>query len=251
MDKKTMTAEQVEAFVEANKYAVDLNTISSRCVDGRYKQSSDLSPVAKPGADAGTLMTAFGALNDLQVHPDMAEVLGVVKELIGGDSRFNFHTDSHAEHDHLAPGMGCGHLKQAKNDPDAYSVTQEQIDFIFSVLPNIIQGGGQQVVLDGSHGEQAVLVVESESHSVAPQADDGTQVFVYQKTFDERLLERLAEVLYEKYSSQYPALSREAMHEAVVNVSTVQLHETLKRLANGLPIYVAAIDPEGLVKIEQ
>ena len=249
MDKKIMSLAEAQEFAKQNVYKIV--DFRSRCVDGRYESSNDLPAIAKLGGDAGTVMIAFGALNKLGVHPESSEVLSVVEGIIGGSEKFSFHTDSHAEHDHANAGMGCGHLKQAKTDPSAYGLEQEQIDFLLGELPKELEHGAHQEVLQGDHGEQAVMVVVSDDFSLKPKRADGTQAFVYQKTHDEKLQERLAHALHEKFKGNYLDLSLDQIDQAVTEVAAEQLQETLKRLADGLPVYVVTIDKEGNVSITE
>lgn len=62
-----MTLELLELFVANNKIPVTEFSLRDRCVDGRY-EGDDLShfpAVSKPGATAGDVLIAFGALNIL------------------------------------------------------------------------------------------------------------------------------------------------------------------------------------------
>ncbi len=249
MDKKIMSLAEAEQFAQANVYKIQ--DFRSRCVDGRYDGDDNLPAIAKPGGDAGTVMIAFGALNKLGINPESAEVLGVVETLVGGSEKFSFHTDSHAEHDHAGAGMGCGHLKQAKLDPSAYGLEQSQIDSLIGGLPNELEHGARQEVLQGDHGEQAVMVVVSDEFSLKPKQADGTQAFVYQKTYDEKLQEQLSKALYEKFKGNYLDVSLEKIDQAVTEVAAIQLQETLKRLAGGLPVYIVTVDEAGQVTVSE
>lgn len=248
MDKKTMSLAEAQEFVNNNAYKIE--NFHSRCVDGRYEAADQLAGVAKPGGDAGTAMIAYSALNKLKIHPEPGEVFSVVEQVVGGAEKFKFHTDTHAEHDNAAPGTGCGHLKQAKNDPSAYGLEQGQIDYIFSALPALVEKGARQEVLPGDHGEQAVLVVVSQSYSIKPKAGEA-QVFVYQKTLDEQIQEHLAQALHEHFSQNFLGLTQEQVDAAVTEVAAEQLQQTVSRLAQGLPVYVVKITENGSITVEQ
>src|SRR6476469_259842 len=140
-----MNLEQVQTFVEKNRRELNDKNKLARCVDGRYENIADMPLAAKPGADAGDLMALFGALNILgQSLPDEA-ALKIIIDSLGGAQNFRFHTDDHA--DQSVPGIGCGHIKQAKLDPESYGVTAEQMEFILNELPKLLEQGANQEVL--------------------------------------------------------------------------------------------------------
>lgn len=245
-----MNLEEAQAFVEMNSRPLNETNQYSRCVDGRYENISNFPMIAKPGADAGDVMAAFAALNILGVSLPSEVVLEAVVTAIGGANKFAFHTDDHSEPSDI--GFGCGHTKQAKNDPEAYGVTQEQMDFIFSQLPKLLEQGATQEVLHGDHAEQAVIVIDSETHGVQPLVRIGNNVreaFIYQKTLHSQQLDKLVKILQEVLAAYGQAVEEHAIRKALDDAFGKQLAETLKRLADGLPMYTAMIDAEGTVSI--
>jgi hypothetical protein len=245
-----MNLEDAQAFVEMNSKRLEDYNLSSRCVDGRYENLKDFPMIAKPGADAGDVMTAFGALNILKATLPSDVVINAVVTAIGGTNKFKFHTDDHSEPSDL--GVGCGHLKQALLDPESYGVTKEQMDYIFSQLPALVEQGAEQVVLHGDHAEQAVVVIDSETHGVIPLIRLGPTVreaFIYHKTLHTQQLDKLVKLLQEALASQGQAVEEFEIRKAVDDAFGKQLAETLKRLASGLPVYTANIDTEGVVTI--
>lgn len=206
--------------------------------------------IAKPGADAGDVMAAFGALNILKVVVPPELVVGAVVNAVGGTDRFKFHTDDHSEPNEL--GVGCGHLKQALTDPESYGVTKEQMDYIFLQLPALVEQGAEQVVLHGDHAEQAVIVIDSEQFGVIPLIRLGPtlrEAFIYHKTLHTQQLDKLVNLLQEVLATQGQAFEEFAIRKALDDAFGKQLGETLKRLASGLPVYTASIDAEGVVTI--
>lgn len=247
-----MNLEQAQAFVEANKIEITDKNKLSRCVDGRYDNIYDCPMIAKPGGDAGDVMSMFGALNILGKTLPNKDVFNLVMENIGGVKNFNFHTDEHA--DQGVAGLGCGHLKQAKLDPSAYGVTQDQMDFIFNDLPKTLHEGANQEVLYGNHEERAVIVVDSTNYGVIPVHRDGekvSQAFIYQKTLHEDQLDNLAKALQEALAGDGTVVEETEVRDALDGAFAKQLGETLKRLAEGLPVYVAKISDNGEVEISQ
>lgn len=247
-----MNLEEVQNFVELNKVALTEENKFGRCVDGRYEKIENLPMIAKPGADAGDIMIVFGALNVLGKSIDNDKVFDIVVSNVGGIDKFNFHTDDHA--DQSVPGLGCGHLKQAKADPIAYGLKQDQIDFIFEQLPQAIAQSAHQEVLHGDHAEQAVIVVDSETHGVKPLSRNDEnlhEAFIYQKTLHEKQLDKLAQALQIEFAAQGNVVEELEAKNALDSTFAKQLGETLKRLANGLPVYVAKIKDDGEVLISQ
>ncbi|HEX3099685.1 MAG TPA: hypothetical protein VHQ41_01790 [Patescibacteria group bacterium] len=247
-----MNLNQVTEFVEASKIAITDANKFARCVDGRYENIVDMPLGAKPGGDVGDVIAAFGALNLLQKHLDPQVVIDTVLKLTDGANHFNFHTDTHA--DPSAIGLGCGHLKQAKLDPVAYGLTQDQIDFLANALPGLLEQGAHQEVLQGDHAEQAVVVVDSEAYGVVPllrNGEDLQEAFVYQKTLHGKQLDKLANLLQESLAAKAEVVESADVRKALDEAFGKQLTETLKRLADGLPVYVAKINAEGQVEIAE
>ncbi len=248
-----MNSEQVKSFAEANKVAIAEENKISRCVDGRYEGIKNFPMVAKPGGDAGDIMAAFGAINELGLELDGEMIINAVMEAVGGKEKFAFHTDSHAEHDNAGCGMGCGHLKKAKLEPDEYGLKQEQMDFLFNKLPQFLEEGAHQEILNGDHAETAVLVVDSENFGLKPllHSEDGIQeAFVYHKTLHQEQLDQLAKELQEKLAETGVVREEVELRKALDTAFGKQLNATLQRLAKDLPVYTVKISETGEVEVE-
>lgn len=245
-----MNLDEAQTFVDMTSQALTDTNKYARCVDGRYEGIKNCPMIAKPGGDVGDVMAAFGALNLLNLSLAPEKVLDAVIQVAGGIEHFNFHTDDHAEPSDV--GLGCGHIKQAKLDPASYGVTAEQMEFIVSQLSGLLEKGAHQEVLHGDHAEQAVIVVDSETHSLLPLArigDNVREAFIYQKTLHTQQLDQLVKLLQEALASDGQAVEEQAIRTAIYDAFGKQLAETLKRLANGLPVYTAMIDAEGVVSM--
>lgn len=243
-----MTNEEVLDFINSNKFGISGNHTSSRCIDGRYEDNSPLPALAKPGADAGDLMIAFAACNELGIDIDNSQILDSVLSVIGGPSNFSFHSDHHASAD--TPGLGCGHLKQAKLDPGSYELRLDQIEYIFSILPQLLNQDATQIILNGDHQEKMVLIINSDKYSVKPSREDGLgikQSFIYHQTLDTERQKKLAQSLSSNIN--FVNLPEGKILEAVQAVTQKQLGETAKRLAGSLPVYNVSISNDGTVTI--
>lgn len=245
-----MDLEEAQVFVEMTSKSLDEFNRSSRCIDGRYEGLKNFPMVAKPGADVGDVMVAFAALNILGKTLSSETVLSTVVRLVGGVQKFSMHTSDLTDPKDI--GFGCEHMMYAKEDLDSYGVTQEQMDFLVGQLPTLLEQGAQQEVLHGDHAEQAVIVVDSESHGIMPLirvGDNIREAFVYQKTLHAQQLDALGKLLQEALATQGDAVEDFQIRKALDDAFGKQLAETLKRLAPGLPVYTAMIDPEGSISI--
>jgi hypothetical protein len=247
-----MNLEQAQAFVEANKQPLtELNKLS-RCVDGRYENIDNCPLIAKPGGDVGDVMAAFGALNLLQQSLPVEKVVNLVVEVVGSSKNFQFHSDDHANANE--PGMGCGHFKHAKTDPEAFGVTAEQMLALNNILLQLLEQGAHQEILHGDHAEQAVIVVDSTSYGLLPllrQNEEVSEAFVYHKTLHTQQLDKLAQGLQTALAEQGVAMEEQIVRKALDDSFGKQLTEILKRLAAGLPVYTARIEDDGVVTVSE
>lgn len=245
-----MNLDEAQTFVEMNSKLLDGTNKYSRCIDGRYENTGALAMIAKPGGDVGDVMALFGALNFLKISLPNEAVLAIVVEAVGGAQHFNFDTDDQTEPTDFA--AGCDHFAQARFNPEAYGLTAEQISFISMQLPLLVQQGAKQEVLHGGHAEQAVIVVDSETHSVSPLLHLGENVratFVYQKTLHTEQLDGLARKLQEALASAGQVIEQDALRTAIYDTSAKQFATTLQLLAKNLPVFTALIDEQGEVSI--
>mgnify|MGYP007089347195 CR=1 FL=1 len=245
-----MNLEEAQVFVEMTSQPLTEFNRQARCVDGRYENIQNFPMIAKPGGDVGDVMAAFAALNLLQKSLPNEIVLNAVVSIAGGPQKFSFHTDDHAEPNQ--PGLGCGHLKQAVTDPEAFGLTNGQTDFLVAQLPNLLEQGAHQEVLHGNHAEQATIVVDSETHGIMPLIRVGDNVrsaFVYQKTLHTQQLDALGKILQEELAKQGEVIEDHEIRKALDDAFGKQLTEILKRLASNLPVYTAMIDSEGSISI--
>ncbi len=247
-----MQKEDVIKFVETNKFPIVFQNMQSRCVDGRPAddENSDRIPaISKPGADIGDLIISLGALNKLNISVDPQIVMDTILQTYGGAFNIKFHTDSKAEGLDAGPGRGCGHINQAVQHPEDYNLTNDQTKYILNLLPELLQNGAKQVVLDGDHAEQAVLVIDSDYYGVRPYNSE-TQAFIYQKKLHEHQLDKLVIPLAKKVSESGYDVEPKVLRNAITEVFNQQLGATLSRIAQGLPIYNVSIPRSGEVRIQ-
>lgn len=250
-----LNLEEIHNLVRENSYKVDEKSrFLSRCIDGRYENSSELPALAIPGADVGDLAVFFAAANSYGFSIDRQKALNVFTKTVGGVKKLRTHTDSHADKKLVA--AGCGHMKQMRLDPAAYSVTQEDLDFLTKSFTKAVTQGAEQVELQGDHQEGAVLVVTGD-YGILPQYTLPTeeknahvQVFI----FHSDLVDLRHRVLVEAFVKEGVVIlpegcDSEYLYEVVADVTEKHLFETSHRLASGLPIYSAHFEKDGVVKV--
>ena len=251
-EKKTMSLAEAKEFIVANIYKVTAENKKCRCVDGR-KEGDDLPAISIPGADAGYVLTALAAMKEMKLDVSPNVILEAVEKNCGGVENFQFHTDEHAVHDGKGHGMGCGHLKAARENSDAYGLDPEKSEYFFGKLPEILEQGAHETVLTGNHAEQMTLVINSAEFAVKPKRilSDGSQqqAFVYHQTLDNEMLEKLSVHLYEALRAGGLSVEQEDLHQNLIACSAKQRAETLKRLTAGLPRYLVKIDSSGEIEV--
>jgi hypothetical protein len=269
--RRTLSQEDVESHAAKGLYEVTPDTENfCRCVDGRYEGEA-LPPVARPGGTVGLYMALIAAVRKLgprnvrlgaeTLDAKMREALWeMVRKTVGADKNPKhvcFHTDDHNE----KPGGGCGHIVQALENPSDYGLEPEDMKHIVGKLPELLAQGAHQDILSGKHNEGAVVIVESGNYSVKPQVrigDNSSQVFVYQKTLDDRLLAKLSRQLTQYIQEHGTSRANEdtkdfmlRIQQAVMEASDKQLNETVSRLAKGLPVYRAEIDNGKTIRVSE
>jgi hypothetical protein len=241
MQKFTLSKPLLETVLFDNSYEVK-NPLLSRCIDGRYENSTDLPALAIQGADAGELALIFSMANTCGLDLNMEKALQALIETVGGVQNIKFHTDSHAE-----PGKtlaGCEHLGQVTLDVESYNLTKEQLAFIKEQFDLIKKQGVPEIVLQGDHKEAAAVFVKG-NYGVLPQFKLGKeqggregQVFVFHNTFVDARHKLLAKKLLElKAVDLEGGLEEDYIYSVLFDACENHLMETAKRLAKGLPIY--------------
>ncbi|MFH0773107.1 MAG: hypothetical protein V1922_02235 [bacterium] len=241
MQKFTLSKEQLTSLLFDNAYEVK-NPLLSRCIDGRYENSPSLPALAIQGADAGELALIFSAANICGLTLNKEQALKALVDTVGGVQNIQSHTDSHAEKGKVL--AGCGHIKQANLDLQSYNMTEEQIDFIKTRFTEMKKQGAQEAILQGDHGESAVVFVKG-SFGVLPRFKLGKeeggrtgQVFVFHNTFVNARHRILAKKLIALKAYELEGgLEEEYVYSVLFDACENHLMETAKRLAAGLPIY--------------
>lgn len=257
MQKIILSTQQIHELVASNRYKVHPDTKSlSRCIDGRYENSDSLPALAIPGADLGEIMVVLAAGNDYGFDVDAEKTVKVLTEIVGGMKNLSFHTDSHANPKQAA--AGCGHVKQALLDPEAYKLRSKQVSFIQNLSNKLRESGANETKLHGEHEEGAVLMIEG-NYGIMPQymveTDAGqkkAEVFIFHRTLTDQRRRLFANKLVENNAVKlYNGCDAEYLYEVLSNMTDEHLFETSTKLAKGLPIYGIIFDENGGFKVKE
>lgn len=227
-EKKTLSFKDVNELVKHNRFSVTKDTkYKVRCIDGRYT-SENLNPLARPGADAGVLMELIATNHEYHLGLTDKNIQEIVLSTVGGVKHLYFHTDTHSD----GSVFGCGHIKQAIQDPQAYQLKKEHMDSVIDFLQNSIKKGANNVILEGEHEEGAVLVVKGSEWSVAPQG----KAFIYHQTLDDLRRKQMIQLMI-PYIDKALHIDEEYLYGIMTQVADNQRMKTIGCLASGLPLY--------------
>lgn len=235
---------------------------SFRCVDGRYTNTDAKEGlIAFPGAVPGLMAVLFATLRTLgeDTTYDLKLVKEIFVDLIGGVDEIDFHTDDHnLDFDNAIPAKGCGHLKLIRNNYQKYMMFQKDIDLIDELLREVKAGNtDNEVVLEGSHEEKAVLTVRG-NVGVGPRGkmEDGRemQVFVFNE-YSLFILKAIAQNIIERGVIHFKdgEISAEDFAGMMAEMAVLHLSLTVSSLAPLLPVYrldFTKLDSEGNPKFE-
>lgn len=228
-ETKTSSLSGINQLVEKQRYpVVEKNRFDARCIDGRYAGQS-LPPLARPGADAGAIMELIALNRGLNLNLTNQEIVDIFLSIIGGWSRFHFHTDTH----HQNNIFGCGHIKQATDDPSAYGLEKKDLEFLEDFLSQALQKGARREILEGKHDEGAVVVLKGTRWSLSPAG----KAFVYHADLDAMRRVEIVRVILSYDDKIASAIDQKKLYDELTQIADRQRSETVKRLAPNLPIY--------------
>ena len=159
--------------------------------------------------------------------------------------------------------IGCGHLKLALTNPDAYQVRPELIRNFFEAFYKGLWNGSPDlhwVVLGGEHAEGAVVQVTLEGTlqpfsaipMIAPSIG-GVQMFVAHPQVVAYLRRQTANFLANQVGQllNLPADAEERLQQRIPEIGDEQAGATLAALAAGLPVFEAHFDLAGNVTVKE
>lgn len=255
MQTMYLSREHVADLVQANKYKIDHSLqFISRCIDDRYHNIDHPASLALPGADPGELALILATGNSYGFEVDKMKVFQALTTVVGGTKNLQMHTDS--QNDEKDAFRGCGHMSQLETVPEAYSLAREDVEFILSSFKLAKSRHANEVVLEGQHKKNAVVIVKGD-YGILPRhylEVNGqkllVEVFEYHQTLVDKRHRALAQELIKNGGVKLIAgQDEESLYEAFGDIGENHLMETLRSLAKGMPIYEVKFDEEGGFKV--
>lgn len=250
-----LSREHVADLVQANKYKIDHSLqFISRCIDDRYHNIDHPASLALPGADPGELALILATGHSYGFELNKVRVFEVLATVVGGAKNLQMHTDTHDEKKTLF--TGCGHMNQIKTSLEVYNLTQEDYDFIQFSFKNAKYRHAKEVILEGEHKKNAVVIVKGD-YGILPRhylEVNGQklliEVFEYHQSLVDKRHRVLAQELIKNGGVKLIAgQDEESLFEAFGDIGENHLMETLRSLAKGMPIYEVKFDEEGGFKV--
>lgn len=251
-----LSKEQIQQLVSDNKYEIDPKIrLLSRCIDGRYQDDIQLSPLALPGADAGEMAIILATANSFGFEIDEEKAFDVLTEVVGGIRNLHFHTDNNNENDPLG---GCGYFKQINSDLKTFNIEEGQINFIHGKINSAALQGAKNDILEGEHLCGAILQIKG-NWNIYPcyvlQTVEGTRrvgFFEFHQTLVDFRHRILAKKLIENNVVKlYKDCDDEYLFQAITETTENHFYETVRRLAPNLPIYSIVFKDDGRYDIEE
>jgi len=227
--------EQARQFIESNR--VRANNARTVCGDGRFTPEQSQGYIRLFGGDEGILMVLKGAVNKFELDISNTELVArfgaVLSDIRQDDNPIGMHTDTH----HLEPNeIGCGHVAKAiSGETEHKNLSSEDV----KELHVEVREAARQIVLDGSHAEQAVLLVHGMNWSVNSQ-DGGRMYFVVDVDRSLELIKKVVEGM------GLENLTFEAAKEQFM----LQMEATARVLAKGLNVFDVNFADDGRFDME-
>lgn len=249
---RTLSKADAEEYVYAYKYeAIDENKYLTRCIDGRYKNTSTTPTCALPGADAGDLAILYATARSCGFEVDYKKALSILLNLIGGVQNFSLHTDAYSS------ASECDHLHQVRLHYKDYYLEEEDIEILDTQIAEIKKMGVVATLLEGRHQPTAVLQITGDwgvpPHGMltTDRGDVNTQVMVFHSSRVNDRHKKWAEALVaEKAVKLGAGLDEEYLYQVMSTTTEDHLLETLRRMAKGLPIYQVRFEKGGAFEVE-
>jgi len=241
----------VAELVQANKYKIDHSLqFISRCIDDRYHNIDHPASLALPGADPGELALILATGNSYGFEVDKKKAFKTLEAVVGGVRNLQMHTDLRDKNKDAF--KGCGHMNQLEILPEMYSLTHEDVEFILSSFNLAKSRHAHEVVLEGQHKKNAVVIVKGD-YGILPRhylEVNGqkvlVEVFEYHQTLVDRRHRALARALIKDGAVKLlRGQDEESLYEAFGDIGENHLMETLLNLAKGMPIYEVLFDNKG------
>jgi hypothetical protein len=252
--RERMRLDAAVQFVNENKKAMPSDGKFSAkrwaCVDGRIADNDN-----RFTAPGGALGIKYAVMGGLQTYEKKHGSVGIAFDRLTDaiESKFggmSFHTDTHA----IANGKtrisgGCGHCSGALEMAEEYGL--EHYAHLLDAHIDEIKYRVSPEILFGSHNEEAVFVIaqsaNGKSLTLPGTGKDGRQAFICHL---EDWLEVVSSLAYEVVKCATGNVDAERLSKYIKAAAKRQLGATLRRLAEGLPVYRVSRDQAGAISVE-
>lgn len=223
------------------------------CVDGRERREEEDDHFAGPG---GALGIKYAVIAGLQAYEKEHGSLGIVfdrltREIENKLGGMSCHSDADAidsGESHIS--AGCGHCSGALKMSEEYGL-ERYAHFLEEHINDLKNRGVSPKVLKEKHNEQAVFViskaVNGQSITLPGTGNDGRQAFICHLEDWLEVVSWLASVVAECASVK---VNEGRLCKYIRAAAKRQLGVTLRRLAEGLPVYHVSRDGAGVISVE-
>jgi len=255
--RKRMRLEEVVAFVNDNKREIlsgdKFKAGCWACVDGRIVEND-----GRFTAPGGVLGIMYAVVGGLQAYEEEYGSVGIAfgrltKAIEGKFGGMTFHSDTHI-HNHGKPARvsaGCGHCNGALDMADQYGL-ERYVRLLEDHIDKFKKRGVHPEVLHGEHNETAVLVISKSNGKSftlpgTGKGKNGQQAFICHL---DDWLETVTSLALEVIKCADKEINGARLREHIVAAAKRQLGVTLRRLANGLPVYRVFCNEAGAIDVE-
>ncbi len=294
-DRKILTRDEVIEHVKQGEagghvHWVEMKELlednSEACVDGR----GEMGVIGTPGGNAGELalyLDSYEKISGKKLNEE--EVRAIFDNYLAAFGKFYLHTDGQAVH-HLGVqdeqelsnppedkknellekltnpnNIGCGHLKHAMIDPEAYKLNPDLIKFLMKAFFKRLWAGDSNVefvILEGEHKEGAVITVKVAVEEINEQTKiptispkiEGASAFVYHPQAVKFMRRQSAEQVNAVIGAVTGAeVDEDKFAEFILASGDHVLGETVSRLARDqeggkLPFFEITFGEDGKIK---
>lgn len=221
------------------------------CVDGRIVENDN-----RFTAPGGALGIKYAVIGGLQAYEKKHGSVGIefdrlskaIESVFGGMS---FHTDTHAIHNGKTRiSAGCGHCNGALEMAEEYGL-EHYSHLLEAHIDELKDRGISPEILSGSHNEKAVFVIaqsiDGKSLALSGTGQDGWQAFICHL---EDWLEVVASLACKVVECASVEVNEVRLCKYIKAAAKRQLGVTLRRLAEGLPVYCVSRNEDGIISVE-
>lgn len=147
-------------------------------------------------------------------------------------------------------------MKQIQLEPKAFTLTQDDVDFVIQKATEARDKGAQEITLQGEHEEGAIVTVKghlglyNQQRFESGEDASSAQVFVFHDTLVNQRHKVLSEKLIVEGAIKLKDDDKDYLYAVLTETTESHLFEIAKRLAKGLPLYVVKFDEDGDFDLE-